>query len=150
MRNLTTASSIQDCNHDHDHDQCKQQVANAGPANWPGLPGPAAGVGIDAGVSTLEGTPTNANVSIDNQQSNDANANVLTPRKNWAELVNEAEWFVSDLPMLGHNPKVAPIFLNFKCIAWEGYKIPLIKVAAAVGKVVSNSNVDGIQPMHSG
>ena len=109
-------------------------------ADWPGLPGSA----INAGTAKAH----LANATAGKQQSNEMNTQVS--RKNWAELVNEAECFVSDLPVLGHKPEVALIFLNFKCVAHEGYKIPLIEVAAAVGKVVGDSNVDGVQPMHSG
>ncbi len=50
--------------------------------------------------------------------------------------------------MLVHKPDVAPVFLNFKQV--EGFKIPLIEVVAAVGKVVGDTNVDGVQPMRSG
>ena len=151
MTNLMTAGFTQD--HDQDHEQCEQQTANTGPggsvnADWPGLPGPAAGAGADVGAGASKAPLANANANAGKQQGN--NANALIPRKNWAELVNEAECFVSNLPVLGHKPEVAPIFLNFKHIAHEGYKIPLIEVAAAVGKVVSDSNVDGIQPIHSG
>ena len=34
-------------------------------------------------------------------------------------------------------------------MAREGFKIPLIKVAAAVRKVVGDTQIDGIQLMHS-
>ncbi len=33
---------------------------------------------------------------------------------NWSDIVNEAERFISSLPIAGHKPEVAPIFLNFK------------------------------------
>ena len=151
MRNLMTAGFTQD--HDHDHEHSDQPTANAGPggsvsADWPGLPCPAASTGTGAGAGTSKAPLANANANAGKQQGNDVN--VPIPRKNWAELVNEAEHFVSDLPVLGYKPEVAPIFLNFKHIACEGYKIPLIEVASALGKVVGDSNVDGIQPMHSG
>ena len=69
---------------------------------------------------------------------------------NWSDIVNEAERFISGLPVAGHKLEVAPIFLNFKQVAREGFKIPLIEVAAAVGRVVGDINVDGIQLMQSG
>ncbi len=49
-----------------------------------------------------------------------------------------------------HKPDIAPVFLNFKQVSREGFKIPLIEVAAVVGKVVRDTNVDGIQLMRSG
>ncbi len=52
--------------------------------------------------------------------------------------------------MLEHKPEVRPVFLGFKRVAREGYKIPLIQVVAAVGDVVSKQNVDVVQPMKSG
>ncbi len=70
--------------------------------------------------------------------------------KTWSDIVSEAEHFVSDQPVLSHKPEVAPVFLNFKCMAREGIKIPLIEVAATVGQVVGDTHVDGVQPMHSG
>ncbi len=54
--------------------------------------------------------------------------------RTWSDVVNESERFVSNIPIVGHKPEIAPVFLNFKCVAWEGFKIPL-EVAAAVGKV---------------
>ncbi len=74
----------------------------------------------------------------------------LQPNKTWSDIVSEAEHFVSDQPVLSHKPEVTPVFLNFKWVAREGFKIPLIEVAAVVGKVVGDAHIDGIQPMRSG
>ena len=70
--------------------------------------------------------------------------------KTWSDIVSKAECFVSDQPVLSHKPEVAPVFLNFKRVAREGFKIPLIEVAAAIGQVVGDAHVDSIQPMLSG
>ena len=70
--------------------------------------------------------------------------------KSWSDIVNEADCFVSDTLVLSHKPEVAPIFLNFQQVSREGFKTPLIEVAAAVGKVVGDINVDGVQPLHNG
>ncbi len=42
------------------------------------------------------------------------------------------------------------MFLNFKQVAQEGYKIPLIQVATAIAKAIGEVNVDAIQPMQNG
>ncbi len=52
--------------------------------------------------------------------------------------------------MLEHKPEVWPVFLGFKRVVREGYKIPLIQVTAAVGDMVGKQNVDVVQPMKSG
>ncbi len=70
--------------------------------------------------------------------------------RTWSDVVNESERFVSNVPVMAHKPDVALVFLNFKQVSREGFKIPLIEVAAAVGKVVGDTNVDGLQLMRSG
>ena len=67
----------------------------------------------------------------------------------WSDVVNESKHFMSNAPVMAHKPDVAPVFLNFKQVSREGFKIPLIEAAAAVGKVVRDTNVDGVQPMRS-
>ncbi len=52
--------------------------------------------------------------------------------------------------MLEHKPQVSPVFVNYHQVSFEGYKTPLIDVAVAVGKVVSNANVDTIQLTRNG
>ncbi len=34
--------------------------------------------------------------------------------RSWSDVVNESERFVSNIPMVGHKPEIAPEFLNFK------------------------------------
>ena len=69
--------------------------------------------------------------------------------RSWSDVVNKSEHFVSNVPVMAHKPDIAPVFLNFKWVSREGFKIPLIEVAAAVGKVVRDTNVDGVQLIRS-
>ena len=40
--------------------------------------------------------------------------NTSRSSKSWSDIVNEADCFVSNTPVLSHKPEVAPIFLNFQ------------------------------------
>ncbi len=74
------------------------------------------------------------------------------PKSTWAAMANKdcSKCFLSSIPMLDHTPKVNPVFIHYKRISSEGYKIPLIDVAIAAGKVVKDQNVDAVQPMRNG
>ena len=52
--------------------------------------------------------------------------------------------------MMEHKPDVRRVFMNYKKVSFEGFHTPLIDVAIAVGKIVGDRNVDGIQPMKNG
>ena len=70
--------------------------------------------------------------------------------RSFTQVADFSKGFSPMIQSLEHKPDVRPIFLGFKCIAKEGFKIPLIQVAAAVGDVVGQRNVDTIQLMRNG
>ncbi len=68
----------------------------------------------------------------------------------FAEVADFSKGFSPNFHILEHKPEVQPVFLGFKRVAREGYKIPLIQVAAAVGDVVGKQNIDAVQLIKSG
>ncbi len=69
----------------------------------------------------------------------------------YAAVSKQNTGFTENIPSLEYKPEVCPVFLNFKQVAWEGYKIPLIQVATAIAKAIGEVNVvDVIQPMQNG
>ena len=87
---------------------------------------------------------------IQNQSTGESQTMLTSSVRSFANVVDYSKGFLPNLPSLEHEPDICPIFLGFKRIAREGSKILLIQVAAAVGVVVSQWNVDGIQSICSG
>ncbi len=72
------------------------------------------------------------------------------PTHTFAEVANFSKGFSPNFHILEHKLEVQPMFLGFKRVMREGYKIPLIQVAAAIGDVVGKQNIDAVQLMKSG
>ncbi len=89
-------------------------------------------------------------IIVPDQILNDLQPDASLQTRSFAHGVDYSKGFSSDLPSLEHKPDVCPVFLGLKQVAQEGFKIPLIQVAAAVGAVVGQCNVDGVQLMCSG
>ena len=70
--------------------------------------------------------------------------------QSYAAVSKQNTGFTKNMPSLEHKPEVHPVFLNFKQVAREGYKIPLVQVATAIAKAISEVNIDVIQPMQNG
>ena len=50
-----------------------------------------------------------------------------------------------------HVSQVRPIFLAYKCMSWEGSRIPIIEVVTAITRAVDAADqIDGIQVMKAG
>ena len=68
----------------------------------------------------------------------------------FAQIIANPSGSHESIPSVEHRPEVHLVFLNFKRVGREGYKIPLIQVATAVAKTVGERNVDAVQPMRNG
>ena len=108
----------------------------------PGQTGTQASNQIAASQS-IESTTNAANVVIDS---------VTTGAMSWAEFLNieHSKSFQSNILMMEHTPQVCLIFVNYKKVSSEGYKIPLVDVTVAASKAVGEANVDAVQPTHNG
>ncbi len=89
-------------------------------------------------------------------QSTEGTVNVATDSSttgalSWAECLNteHSKSFQSNIPMIEHTPQVHLIFVNYK-VSSEGYKTPLVDIAIAASKAVSEANVDAVQPTRNG
>ncbi len=118
-------SQRQDPDHDHDHDQHQDRGQ----------------------IQDQTSTQSLASSEVHNQSQEQSQSQ---SSHTFAEVADYSKWFSPNFHMLDHKPEVRPIFLGFKRVAREGYKIPLIQVVAAVGDVVGKQNVDAVQPMRSG
>ena len=105
----------------------------------------------DGSVANIAGLAQEVAV-VDIAINNPENVVLNTSRssKSWSDIVNKADYFISDTLVLSHKPEVAPIFLNFQWVSREGFKTLLIEVPAVVGKVIGDINVDGVQPLCNG
>ena len=73
-------------------------------------------------------------------------------QRSWSEIAgaDRSQTFADNIPMLEHTPQVRPIFVNYKKVSATGFKAPLIDVAIAIAKVVSDKNVDAVQLTRNG
>ncbi len=86
------------------------------------------------------------------QSSNGPMLSKEIPPRSWADLAGRdcETHFSVDTLMLDHTPTVQPIFVNYKKVSFKGFRTPLIDIAATVGQVVGDENVDAIQPTRNG
>lgn len=94
----------------------------------------------------------NTSSTLNQHSSNGPSPTKDTPPRSWADLAGRdcATHFSADMLMLDHTPTVRPIFVNYKKVSFEGFRTPLIDIAAIVGHVVGDENVDAVQPTRNG
>ena len=105
---------------------------------------PETAVGIESNQFKVPET------SIDGVNSQSRLPSSVQGTRSFAQVADFSKGFSPMIQSLEHKPDVRPVFLGFKHMAKEGFKIPLIQVAAAVGDIVGQRNVDAIQPIRNG